>query len=126
LPAPATIAPAGPIAKATVIAAFLRRRWHVGLHCSSTCTAARVPVGPARVDELIDAIDALTHCPCIGRPVKGDKRELVIGRAGAAMSRSIATWNLQTPSSCWHCAASAKQFMRMTEANRPAPSSGAR
>ncbi|MFN8773603.1 MAG: type II toxin-antitoxin system RelE/ParE family toxin [bacterium] len=36
----------------------------------------------ARIAELIDAIDTLTHSPSIGRPVAGEKRELVIGRRG--------------------------------------------
>jgi toxin ParE1/3/4 len=37
---------------------------------------------PMRIAELIDAIDALTHSPSIGRPVAGEKRELVIGKRG--------------------------------------------
>lgn len=36
----------------------------------------------ARIAELIDAIDALAHSPSIGRPVSGEKRELVIGKRG--------------------------------------------
>ncbi len=35
---------------------------------------------PERIDEIVQAIQVLTHSPLIGRPVKGDKRELVIGR----------------------------------------------
>ena len=35
---------------------------------------------PARIGELVKAIQILTHSPLIGRPVKGGKRELVIGR----------------------------------------------
>jgi len=35
---------------------------------------------PARIGELVQAIQILTHSPLIGRPVKGGKRELVIGR----------------------------------------------
>ena len=39
----------------------------------------------SRVDEritgLIDAIDVLTHSPLVGRPVRQDMRELIIGRA---------------------------------------------
>lgn len=35
---------------------------------------------PARVHEIIEAIDVLEHNPLIGRPVESDKRELVIGR----------------------------------------------
>ena len=34
----------------------------------------------ARVEDIIRAIDVLAHNPLIGRPVDGDKRELVIGR----------------------------------------------
>jgi plasmid stabilization system protein ParE len=34
----------------------------------------------ARVDEIIGALDVLETNPEIGRPVPGDKRELVIGR----------------------------------------------
>jgi toxin ParE1/3/4 len=34
-----------------------------------------------RIDEIIKAVDVLTHSPPIGRKVKGAKRELVIGRA---------------------------------------------
>lgn len=34
---------------------------------------------PARIAEIIDAIQVLTHSPSIGRPVKSGKRELVIG-----------------------------------------------
>ena len=36
---------------------------------------------PERIGEILDAIQILTHSPLIGRPVKGGKRELVIGRA---------------------------------------------
>ena len=35
---------------------------------------------PARIREIIQAIDVLAHNPLIGRPVEGGKRELVIGR----------------------------------------------
>ena len=35
---------------------------------------------PARIGEIVQAIQILTHSPHIGRPVKGGKRELVIGR----------------------------------------------
>ncbi len=33
-----------------------------------------------RIREIIAAIDVLEHNPLIGRPLKNDKRELVIGR----------------------------------------------
>jgi toxin ParE1/3/4 len=35
---------------------------------------------PARIGEIVQAMQILTHSPLIGRPVKGGKRELVIGR----------------------------------------------
>lgn len=35
---------------------------------------------PARIGEIVQAIQILTHSPLIGRPVRGGKRELVIGR----------------------------------------------
>ena len=35
---------------------------------------------PARVGEIVEAIQILAHSPLIGRPVSGGKRELVIGR----------------------------------------------
>ena len=35
---------------------------------------------PMRIGELVQAIQILTHSPLIGRPVRGGKRELVIGR----------------------------------------------
>lgn len=35
---------------------------------------------PARIGEILQAIQILTHSPLIGRPVRGGKRELVIGR----------------------------------------------
>src|SRR5215469_3374563 len=35
---------------------------------------------PARIAEIVQAIDVLAHSPLIGRPVRGGKRELVIGR----------------------------------------------
>jgi plasmid stabilization system protein ParE len=35
---------------------------------------------PERVAEIVQAPQILTHSPLIGRPVRGCKRELVIGR----------------------------------------------
>jgi toxin ParE1/3/4 len=35
---------------------------------------------PARIGQIVQAIQILTHSPLIGRPVKGGKGELVIGR----------------------------------------------
>jgi toxin ParE1/3/4 len=43
-----------------------------------------VPDIPARVAEIIQAIDILSHSPLIGRPVRGGKRELLIGRDSRA------------------------------------------
>jgi plasmid stabilization system protein ParE len=39
-----------------------------------------VEAGPARIAEVVQAIQILTHSPLIGRPVKNGRRELVIGR----------------------------------------------
>ena len=36
---------------------------------------------PERMGEILQAIQILTHSPQIGRPVRGGKRELIIGRA---------------------------------------------
>ncbi|WP_349741145.1 type II toxin-antitoxin system RelE/ParE family toxin [Roseateles cavernae] len=36
---------------------------------------------PARIEEILQALQLLSSSPLIGRPVRGDKRELVIGRA---------------------------------------------
>ena len=33
-----------------------------------------------RLQEILDAVQVLTHSPLIGRPVAGGKRELVIGQ----------------------------------------------
>jgi toxin ParE1/3/4 len=35
---------------------------------------------PARIAEIIEALQILAHSPLIGRKVKGGKRELVIGQ----------------------------------------------
>lgn len=35
---------------------------------------------PARLGDIVQAIQILAHSPLIGRPVQGGKRELVIGR----------------------------------------------
>ena len=35
---------------------------------------------PSRIEDIIRAIDVLERNPLIGRPVRGDLRELVIGR----------------------------------------------
>ena len=40
----------------------------------------RVENPALRIQEIIKAIDVLEHNPLIGRPVKNDMRELVIGR----------------------------------------------
>lgn len=39
------------------------------------------PDAEARIAEVLDAIQILSHSPLIGRKVKRGKRELVIGRA---------------------------------------------
>jgi toxin ParE1/3/4 len=36
---------------------------------------------PARIDEIIQALQILTHSPLIGRKVQDGKRELVVGQA---------------------------------------------
>ncbi len=36
---------------------------------------------PQRIEEVLEAVQVLAKSPLIGRPVRGDKRELVIGRA---------------------------------------------
>lgn len=43
---------------------------------------ARFEVADAagRIGDIVQAIQILTHSPLIGRPVRGGKRELVIGR----------------------------------------------
>lgn len=35
---------------------------------------------PGRIEEILEAIQVLSHSPMIGRPVKDGKRELVIGK----------------------------------------------
>jgi plasmid stabilization system protein ParE len=35
---------------------------------------------PARIEEIVSAIDVLERNPLLGRPADGDMRELVIGR----------------------------------------------
>ena len=44
---------------------------------------ARFEIGdaPERIGEIVQAVQILATSPLIGRPVKGGKRELVIGRA---------------------------------------------
>ena len=44
---------------------------------------ARFDVGsaPERIGEILEAVQLLATSPLIGRPVRGNKRELVIGRA---------------------------------------------
>ena len=44
---------------------------------------------PARIGEIVEAVQLLTHSPLIGRPVKGGKRELVMGGSRAATSRFV-------------------------------------
>ena len=40
-----------------------------------------VDAAPERIGEIVQAVQILATSPLIGRPVKGGKRELVIGRA---------------------------------------------
>ncbi len=49
---------------------------------------------PARIGEIVQAIQILTHSPLIGRPVKNGRRELVIGhgsRGYIALYRFVAS-----------------------------------
>ena len=43
-------------------------------------TRFEVAEAPKRIKEIVQAIQILAHSPLVGRPVKGGKRELVIGR----------------------------------------------
>ncbi len=52
---------------------------------------------PERIEAIIGAIDILIYNPLIGRPVKGGKRELVIGqdeRGYVALYRYVASLNI--------------------------------
>ena len=52
-----------------------------------------VASAPSRIEEIIEAVQVLASSPLIGRPVRGEKRELVIGRASrgyVALYRYIA------------------------------------
>lgn len=42
-------------------------------------TAVGAEDSDSRIDELVDALEVLAHSPQIGRPVRGHKRELVVG-----------------------------------------------
>ena len=47
-----------------------------------------------RIGEIVQAVEILTHSPLVGRPVKGGKRELVIGRGSrgyVALYRFVAS-----------------------------------
>ena len=44
---------------------------------------------PARIAELLEAVEILGHSPLIGRPTKDGKRELVIGRGSRGSSPYI-------------------------------------
>jgi plasmid stabilization system protein ParE len=43
-------------------------------------TQFEIEDAPERIGEIVQAVQILTHSPLIGRPVRGGKRELVIGR----------------------------------------------
>lgn len=48
---------------------------------------------PQRIGEIVQAVQILAHSPLLGRPVKGGKRELVIGqgsRGYVALYRFVA------------------------------------
>lgn len=52
-----------------------------------------VETAPARIGEIIQAVQVLTHSPLIGRKLRGGKRELVIGqdsRGYVALYRFVA------------------------------------
>jgi len=49
---------------------------------------------PARIGEIVQAVQILPHSPLLGRPVEGGKRELVIGpgsRGYIALYRFVAS-----------------------------------
>jgi toxin ParE1/3/4 len=48
--------------------------------CFEHMTQFEIEGGPARIGEIVQAMQILTHSPLIGRPVTGGMRELVIGR----------------------------------------------
>jgi|SRR4051794_14318422 toxin ParE1/3/4 len=53
-----------------------------------------IEAAPARISEIVQAIQILAHSPLIGRPIKGGKRELVIGqgsRGYVALYRFVAS-----------------------------------
>ena len=53
----------------------------------------KVEDAPERIEEVLQAVQILAHSPLIGRPVKGGKRELVIGqgtRGYVALYRFVA------------------------------------
>jgi plasmid stabilization system protein ParE len=72
-----------------------------------------VGAAPERIGEILDAVQILASSPMIGRPVKGGKRELVIGRdsrGNVALYRYVAPlddghepapecrqWNVELP-----------------------------
>jgi toxin ParE1/3/4 len=64
----------------------------------------------SRIDErvagLIDAIEVLTHSPLMGRPVRQDLRELIVGRAAEGyLILYNRTFRKSTPRSCWRTSA---------------------
>ena len=55
---------------------------------------SKMEQAPARISEIVQAIQILTHNPLIGRPVDDGRRELVIGRGShgyIALYRFIAS-----------------------------------
>jgi hypothetical protein len=53
-------------------------------------TRFEVEDAPAGIGEIVQAVQILTHSPLIGRPVKGGKRELVIGQVAVRPGRHCA------------------------------------
>lgn len=43
-------------------------------------TLFNVADAPLRIGHIVEALQVLTHSPLMGRPVRGGKRELVIGQ----------------------------------------------
>jgi toxin ParE1/3/4 len=53
-----------------------------GNNDNNSLTQHKVSAGPARIMEIVKAIDVLAPNPLIGRPEANGKRALVIGRQG--------------------------------------------
>ena len=78
---------------------------------------ARTSTGeaPARIADLLQAVDILAHSPLIGRPFRDGKRELVIGRGShGCVALSTAMCLMSTPCSCSRFAVSESPASNMT------------